>query len=404
MIYVKSNGQSLGSARFLAPSTGGWHHGCRFDREGTSRITDDTDTKVLARALSAPHIGGLDFIRALAVSLVIWGHASENRFTDTPALAGLGVTIFFVLSGFLITRLLLAEYAAKGCIDLLEFYRRRVARLMPIFYLFLGIGLGILWLNSRAIPWGPVIASMLYVLNYYQAFTGAHTNLVSHCWSLAVEEQFYLLWPALMMFTLRRRWNLAKVLVAIVLAVWGWRWFVAYSDPRSADYLYRALETRADELAIGCLLAALTCCAGWRTRLAALNKVPILGLLLAACLYGITTSGSASNTFKYGWEFAAQPLLIAPLLVMIIMRSARPGLVAAAINNRLIVHIGQISYCMYLFHGLIGFTVQRIVEAHTHSFWAGFLAECAAIALFASASFRWFEQPIRRWMLRKPSS
>jgi len=359
---------------------------------------------VLATALSAAHIGGLDFIRALAVSLVIWGHASENRSTSTSALAGLGVTIFFVLSGFLITRLLLSEYAVKGRIDLLKFYRRRVARLLPVFYLFLGISLSILWLHSKPIPWGPVIASMLYVVNYYQAFTGAQTNAVSHCWSLAVEEQFYLLWPALMLFTLHRRWNLAKVLVAIVLAVWCWRWFVAHSDPESADYLYRALETRADELAVGCLLAALMRRTAWRRRLANWSNAPVLACFLAAGLYGITTYGSPSITFKYGWEFAVQPLMIAPLMVMIIMRSAQLGRAAAMINNPLIVHVGQISYCMYLFHGLIGFTVQRIVEAHTNSFWIGFLAEYAAIAAFASASFRWFEQPVRRWLVGKESS
>jgi peptidoglycan/LPS O-acetylase OafA/YrhL len=365
---------------------------------------DVADAVTLDTALGAAHVGGLDFLRALAVSLVIWGHAGENRFTGTPALAGLGVTIFFVLSGFLITRLLLSEYAATGRIDLIAFYRRRVARLMPVFYLFLAITLTVLWLRSRPIPWAPVIASMLYVVNYYQAFTGAQTNVVSHCWSLAVEEQFYLLWPVLMLLALHRRLNLAKVLAAIVLAVWCWRWFVAHADPGSGDYLYRALETRADQLAVGCMLAVLVRFAGFRKRLATWINVPLGALVLTAGLYGITVYGPASITSKYGWEFAAQPLIIAPLMVMMVVRSAQPGRVAAFINNPLIVHIGRISYCMYLFHGLIGFTVQRVVENHTDSFWIGFLCEYAAIVAFASCSFRWFEQPVRLWITGKASS
>jgi peptidoglycan/LPS O-acetylase OafA/YrhL len=367
----------------------------------TSPITThlhSVDAATLQAAVSAPRISGLDALRAIAVLFVVWGHATEEHFGEQIALSSLGVKIFFVLSGFLITRLLLDEQARHGRIDFWGFYRRRAARLMPAFYLFLATGLTVLWLRHKPIPWDPVVASLLYVTNYYQAYTGAQTNLVAHCWSLAVEEQFYLLWPVLLAYLLRQQTSLAKALVYIVLGVWCWRWWVLISTDASIHYLYRALETRADDLAVGCLLSVLLRAPTWRERLAHLLRLPGLAPLLLIALFASTAYGTDHSPYRYAMGFMIEPLMIALLVLMAVVTASGNSVMSRLLNHPLVVHIGQVSYGIYLFHGLVGYSAQRVVEQNTGSFWFGVAAAFASVILVASASFRWFETPMRRWI------
>jgi len=359
---------------------------------------DQTDGRAIASAARATRIGGLDFLRALAVTMVIVGHALEGQVQGAEDLGGLGVKIFFVLSGFLITRLLLDEYASHGRIDFFGFYRRRVARLMPVFYLYLAFAVALTLHAGREVPWGAVASSVFYVTNYYQAFTGAATNIVSHCWSLAVEEQFYLLWPMLVVVLLRRRTSLAKTLAAIVAGVWCWRWFLLGSGWLSVDYLYRALDTRADDLAIGCLAAVLVRSTRWRERLAAVIRLPGIAWMLLAALGVLVTFGTATPAMKYGVSFVIESPIIALVMLMTVLVSRQRGWMATLVNHSLLVHIGQISYCMYLFHGLIGFTIRRLVLEQTSILPVALLVEYGAIVAFASVSFWFFESPLRRWI------
>jgi len=356
-------------------------------------------SSALEAAFRADRIQGLDFLRALAVSMVMLGHAMEGR-ADLPVpmgpLSGLGVKVFFVLSGFLITRLLQDEIDRHGSIDFFKFYRRRIARLMPVFYLYLAISMTALWVRGKPIPWDAVGAAVFYVVNYYQAFTGAQTNIVSHCWSLAVEEQFYMLWPLLIAALHARRKNIATALVAVVLGVWCWRLYLLLYTDTSVDYLYRALDTRADELAVGCLLAVLMRSQVWRDRLFAVTRLAIAGPVLMVLLYASALAGSGNEVFKYGFGFMVEPLIIALLIVITLVACTRQGALARLLNGRLVVHVGQVSYCMYLFHGLIMYSTQRVVEARSGSFWFGLAASFAAVILFSSASFRWFETPLRQ--------
>jgi peptidoglycan/LPS O-acetylase OafA/YrhL len=354
------------------------------------------DSNAIHAAVSSPRIAGLDFLRAVAVLLVIVGHTLETWSHSVGGLGRVGVTLFFVLSGFLITLLALQEYARFGQVDMAAFYRRRVARLLPAFYLFLVMGISVLWLHHRPIPWAAILASMFYYINYYQAFTGAATNLVSHCWSLAVEEQFYLLWPMCFVLLLRWKSGLVRALAGVILGVWCWRWYLVGVVDASADYLYRALDTRADSLAVGCLLAVMVTSPDWRGRLGAIIRAPALGLLLIVALFAVVLCAPPEVGFKYGFAFVIEPPMIALLLLMTMLVARQSGWLAMMINNRLIVHIGQISYGMYLFQGLIGYTPERFVYRHTGNLLVSLIAECTLIIVFCSASFRWIESPLRR--------
>jgi peptidoglycan/LPS O-acetylase OafA/YrhL len=367
-----------------------------------SSTRETTAAAIREALLTGSRVRGLDFLRALAVSFVMLGHLTEGatnaRWRVAGEFSGLGVKIFFVLSGFLITRLLLDEMDSSGRIDFGAFYRRRFARLMPAFYFYLAVSLTILFARGRAIPWGPVVSSVFYVTNYYQAFTGAQTNLVSHCWSLAVEEQFYLLWPGLAALLLRRRSDLARALAVAVLAVWSWRWLLIGTSHASVDYLYRALETRADDLATGCMLAVLLRSSHWRDRLAGIVAVPGIGVAACAAIYASTKAESLGVGVKYGFSYVVEAPLIAVLILSVVLSASRPGPICAILNNRFVVHVGQISYCMYLFHGLVGYTLQNAVERRSGSTLAGVLVAFASVIALSSASFRWFETPMRKWI------
>jgi peptidoglycan/LPS O-acetylase OafA/YrhL len=114
---------------------------------------------------------------------------------------------------------------------------------------------------------------------------------------------------------------------------------------------------------------------------------------------GIAVFFDPSNLVqRYAVAFAVEPPIIALLLLNVVMRSNQDGWVGSVLNNRFLVHIGRISYGMYLFHGLIGYTTERIVERRLGNFPIALIAECAAVIVFASASFRWFESPLRRWI------
>ena len=144
----------------------------------------------LAEGLKRSQLPALDGIRAIAAFLVVISHAG---YAWVPA--GLGVLAFFVLSGFLITWLLLKEDAKYGEVSLRLFYARRALRIFPAFYVYWALVVGSRLLLDRPLIWTQAIASFFYVTNYYQAINGDPNTSLSHTWSLGIEEQFYFLWP-----------------------------------------------------------------------------------------------------------------------------------------------------------------------------------------------------------------
>src|SRR6476469_4231620 len=215
------------------------------------RNTSPIDAASKLRAsLHLAEIPSLFGIRALAALLVVLGHID-----DRIGVGGQAVTCFFVLSGFLITHLLLKETGKTGSVSLKQFYFRRTLRIFPAYfgycalYLFLKLCLG------KPIDWPAYAACLMYVSNFYQA-AGLGTSTMNHTWSLATEEQFYLLWPALFVFFSQRHQLIRALLVAIG-CVWIYRTVHLLLYPAALDYVYLRFETSCDALAIGCLCAIL---------------------------------------------------------------------------------------------------------------------------------------------------
>ncbi len=355
----------------------------------------------LFKALRGSRIPGLDFLRAISVLMVLIDHSGMTWLGPIALFnGGIGVEIFFVLSGFLITWMLLNELDKHQDINLLAFYRRRAARLLPAFYAYVLLGITYLTLRQLPVHWEAVVAACLYVLNYYQGLTGAATHFLSHCWSLAVEEQFYLLWPFALLALFRHRIRMVPFMCTVIVAVCLCRPVLMWVFDVPDAYLYRALETRADHLAVGCVLAMLLRQQFWLDLSARLaQKKWLLPTIVALLLASSTLQQLVA--YKYSLGYALEPLLIGCMIPLVILRSSENTWFAKIANFRTMVTIGQISYGMYLVHPLLMYPIRMAVERATGISVLGVGVSIVAVIVFAYVSFTWFETPVRARLLGK---
>lgn len=228
--------------------------------------TTDTRPATLAKAPSQSghkkfYIPSLDGLRAVALLIVLTAHIGLGNYVP----GGFGVTVFFFLSGYLITTLLQREYKQAGRIDLKKFYMRRIVRIWPAFYVVLFWGLGIsYWVMPESATNAQTLqaaaAQFLHLANYYLTLFGNEGIALGSnvYWSLAVEEHFYLFFPLLYVLLLRSGVNNRKQCLlfwGICLLVLLWRCFLVFSMGVESDRLYYGTDTRIDSILFGCALA-----------------------------------------------------------------------------------------------------------------------------------------------------
>lgn len=304
--------------------------------QGSSTLRD------LREVLGARHLPTLDGLRAVSVLLVIGGHFGLGARAD------LGVDTFFVLSGFLITWLLLKEHAATGDISLKRFYLRRTLRIFPAYYAFLAAAIS--WDlyrgDTRILP--AIGPGVTYLMNYYNALNGHPQNSINHAWSLANEEQFYILWPGLFLLLMRRSLTTRLVAVAsFIVAVMVWRTTAYGVLGLGASYAYNAFDARADNLAVGCLLALATHSTWFPAVARQLVRwwfLPVIVVLLLAM-----SPWDALPLLHYGPGFTLNAVLIAILIVQLLqVHRARSW---RWLEHPVVRYVGLVSYPMYLYHG-----------------------------------------------------
>lgn len=341
------------------------------------------------RAVAA--IPSLDGIRALAVALVFFAHNGLERIVP----GGLGVTIFFVLSGYLITTLMRREHEARGSVRLGAFYLRRVLRLMPP--LFIVVAAAALLSSLNVIGGGfstqGLMAVLFYFGNYHVIATDFHgiPEGLGVVWSLAVEEHYYLLYPplALALLRLSRPRVAASVLLALCLAMLAWRCWLALHGA-SEHYLTMATDTRADAILVGCILGF------WHNPALDPAAPPSLrhdASLAAACvLLLLATLADRDEFFRLTARYTLQSLAIAPLIFLAVARAGRAPF--RWLNTRPMIYLGTISYTIYLSHQIILYGVMR----HTPQLgWGATLALTALLTLaVAEPMRRWIEKPCAR--------
>jgi peptidoglycan/LPS O-acetylase OafA/YrhL/lysophospholipase L1-like esterase len=375
-----------------------------------------------------PYLPGLDGMRAMAVVGVMLYHA---KFAWIPG-GFLGVEVFFVISGYLITLLLIAEHERSGRVDLPQFWYRRAKRLLPaLFFMMSLLAIYVALFKSVALGnlRGDTIAGIFYVSNWYQVWTGAGYTAafdfapLRHLWSLAVEEQFYLLAPVLMVFALRRGRHriaeLAPVLVgaaaAIAVAVAALYspgqnfgncevdtaayWHVTGRCVAKNDALYLSTFSRAGGLLLGAAFAMV-----WRpmailrgplrARARLLDGLFVVGLLIVAVqmwrVHLLNEDGGGGAWLYRGGLFVTG---VATLL-MIAAVTHRDSLVARVLQLPVINWIGTRSYGLYLFHWPIYQILRE--EAGAELGLVRFLIAMPLAAVITEISYRYVETPIRQ--------
>jgi peptidoglycan/LPS O-acetylase OafA/YrhL len=319
-------------------------------------------------------IASLDGLRGIAILLVVTSHFGLG------ASGGMvGVTLFFVLSGFLITSLLLDERERHGSIDLRAFYGRRALRLLPALAFYLsGMALLVTALRLAMPIWEITWPPALYVANYSQIL-GMDLAAHRHTWSLAVEEHFYLIWPILVGLgvTTRIRW-----LAAGVFALAIWRVVAGLFDP---EWAYLGTDTNAYALGIGCVLATAHQ-RGITLRLpkwsAGAGVVVLIGL-------GLAPFTDLETLYRLGiWL----PLIAATVSALVILAALRhtPGF----LSGRPLIWFGGISYALYLWHAPL-----LLFPAFNGPI--GNLVAVMVSVLMATISWKLIEGPIARSRMRQ---
>jgi peptidoglycan/LPS O-acetylase OafA/YrhL len=304
----------------------------------------------LQEAMKSRRIPMLDVVRALAALLVVVDHYRLTRgVTGT-----IGVTIFFALSGYLITTLLLAENRKTGSISLSQFYRRRIFRILPAFYVFWFVYVGIMLFTRETVPWDQALSSFFHYSNYYWGLTGK-APIMSITWSLSIEEQFYLLWPLLFYFCRRNTEKMIAVSLVVIFGSLICRWFELTVLHLKIEYLMYAFEARADSLILGCLFAILVFTSKARPIV---NIVAATSWLIPLTLAGLIISGiyTVNNTYNTIWRSCLEAILACILIAQLLALPSKSWW--NVVNNPVLRYIGQISYSLYLYHGLC----RRLVE------------------------------------------
>jgi peptidoglycan/LPS O-acetylase OafA/YrhL len=293
-----------------------------------------------------PSLGGM---RAISILLVVVAHCLDRA--TTPQLyawfghgGNYGVRVFFVISGFLITTLLLREYDKTGSISLRDFYIRRALRIFPAFYIFVAVIWALSALGHIHLKPGDLLHSLTYTMNYHMD----RSWYLNHIWSLSVEEQFYLLWPLTLMLVKPEKG--VKVVLGVLLAVPLIRVVMYFGFDASGTMLARHFQAVADALGAGCLLALLFNRLGASSRYQRWVASPY-SLLLAAILMVLPVAGyKIHQALYYVPGQTVANIGIALLLDRVIRRPGDfPG---PWLNTRPMEFIGAISYSMYLWQEL----------------------------------------------------
>jgi len=364
-----------------------------FDVNMTPAKNTQAQPALLKGGLTETHLAGLDGLRAIAAFMVVFYH-----FGIPFVSGGAGVLMFFVLSGFLITWLLLRENDDTGTVSLRQFYARRSLRIFPAFYCYVAVLFAVILIRQHArVVWPQTFAALFYVSNYYQALNGDPNTGLSHTWSLAIEEQFYLLWPVTFLLFRRDYKRMSQFLAGIIVVIWIYREALIFLFHVHQGYIYEAFDTRADHLLIGCLLAV-TLRSGFFPRFWNWISVRSWAALVVAAL--LATSSALESTFGAVYRDSvasiANPLLVAVWITQLIALRGTP--LWSWTSWKWVRYLGRISYSIYLYQQLL---VDSAKNALVHQrVEIQLAATVALITLAASASYYFIERPFLRLKTR----
>jgi peptidoglycan/LPS O-acetylase OafA/YrhL len=345
-----------------------------------------TDSAQYEHFRARRHFGSLDGLRCLSILAVIWHHTRPAALNDVPILqhGHMGVDLFFVVSGFLITTLLLREREASGDISLKRFYIRRTLRIFPLYFTVLLAYIGLVLLFDRHTPAGRAFfANLPYFATYTSNWFLTYNNeriIFYFVWSLAAEEQFYLFWP-----TVEKRLGPRNAVIFVILLLAA----VTIAAAGVLDRLlppptlaHRIVTRFPVAIGLGVLLAHVL-----DDRRSFRWAAALLGRRASALVAFVALALSMRAAAPSEWLVH---LAMTALVGAVVIRE--DNLLAPVLRWRPIAHIGVVSYGMYLLHMLCCNLARRVLErARIHQPLAPFIATTAVTIVVASVSFRYYE-------------
>ena len=377
-------------------------------RAGPTSGGDVAAATVRAAAAPAGYLPALDGLRAVSVGLVVVAHAGLDHIVP----GGLGVTIFFVISGFLITGLMIDEIAATGRLGFRNFYLRRVFRLAPALLVYIALMTPVTTLLGANTTMQDVVASILYMANYWRLYVGfPDYTPFPILWSLSIEEHYYIFFPMIVSLFIPDLRRLMLPIAVACLAALAWRcclqqvcesggnppWSLCglAQQPDWSDgiRIYAGTDTRFDSILAGAFLAlaAADGCQRWRRILVG---YPALSLSLVLLLLSLLIRDVGfRNTLRYSIQNVAICLLIAGVVFH------EGNIISKILALRPMVYIGRLSYSLYLYHYAVVVVILRLHGPFTWrdpEFYLYFLASFA----LSMASYHGIETPMVKFRRR----
>jgi len=349
------------------------------------------------------YISYLDGFRGYAILLVILSHLGFLPMD----IAYFGVTLFFFVSGLLITRLMVREHAKTGKISLKDFYLRRVFRLYPALLLMLLLSCTIVLFHGYKIIWNDIMSGIFYFTNYYLVYfepivQDSKYLLVSRIlWSLSVEEHFYLLFPLLFIFFFSENSKLFLYIIGILLiAFLLTRILTLFSldeTGRIFKTTYYTTHCRADSILFGCFAALLLYKyeSGWYLY-AIQKKIVIICALILLAFSILYNDSFYQYTFKYTFQGIALMFIIPAFSYL-----SHHNILKKAVDNTIMIFIGKLSYSLYLFHWVALKTSSLYFTAKTFNWY------CLTVFLtiiLSILSYYYIEKPFLKLRVKYGSS
>jgi peptidoglycan/LPS O-acetylase OafA/YrhL len=304
------------------------------------------------------------------------------------ATGALGVSVFFVLSSYLITELLLREKDLMGTLDVRSFYIRRVLRIWPLYFAFLALAIMLQWIvPGQHVTWRAGLWFSLLAGNWFIIFHGFPSSVIFPLWSVSIEEQFYITWPTVV----RRVSEFGMLIIAggLLVIATASRVYLGMHHSGESDVWCNTF-VQLDPIAVGILMAVLL--KGEIPRFSRLARTALLaagitGLALGALFFGIKDDPLTTMRIVFGYPSVA---IGGGLLLLSVLRNGKSR------SNRALVYLGRISYGLYVFHVLGLLISDHIVSDQAANLWRYSLrigVALAATILMGAISFRWLEMP-----------
>jgi peptidoglycan/LPS O-acetylase OafA/YrhL len=305
------------------------------------------------------HLPSLDGMRAVSILLVILAHGSgtiSSSLSYFSFLGQLGVSTFFVISGLLITWLMIRERDATGAFSLPDFYIRRFLRIIPVFWLLILTVSVLKWAGVFHISWLDILRALTFTHNYP---LDLHSRIdyawwLHHTWSLSLEEQFYLVWPSL--FALLPRRNAARLAGLLAISGPALRVLNYYLLPVFRGAEASTFQTRIDILMAGCASAFLIESPRWRNRI---QRIPVWFALCTAGIFLLAVDPALADYFPAHSAASAILGLLLPTLeavaiatTLLVLVAGNQGAAFRLLNSRILTHIGKLSFSLYIWQQL----------------------------------------------------